>query len=149
VEAHDGVVVKGLGDGVLARFGGAAAALAAAVGVQLAADSHSRHYPEAPLVLRVGVSAGDVALEDDGDLLGSAVIEAARLCGTACGGQILAAEVVTRLARGRGAFDFEAVGDLQLKGLASPVAAVDVRPAGDTAVHAVVDFTRPRRALVS
>src|SRR4051812_3562194 len=41
-EANGGAVVKGLGDGVLARFGGAANALAAAVAMQHVAARESR-----------------------------------------------------------------------------------------------------------
>src|SRR5437764_97544 len=99
-EANGGSVVKGLGDGVLARFGGAASALAAVVAMQQAAACESRRDPETPLVLRIGLSAGDVAVEDDGDLLGTPVIEAARLCSVARGGQILAAALVPQLAHG-------------------------------------------------
>ena len=55
-----------------------------------------------PLTIRVGVSAGDVTLED-GDCFGTPVVEASRLCAAADGGQILVAEVVTVLARGAAA----------------------------------------------
>jgi class 3 adenylate cyclase len=60
VETHGGVVVKGLGDGVLATFSEANGAVAAAVAVQQAADAHTRQHPDGPFVLRVGLSAGDV-----------------------------------------------------------------------------------------
>ena len=43
IETHGGVVVKGLGDGILASFTGAAEAVTCAVAIQQAADSHSRH----------------------------------------------------------------------------------------------------------
>lgn len=131
-EAHGGWVVKCLGDGVLARFGGAAGALAAAVAMQRAVEEQT------PVVLRIGVSAGDVAVEDDGDLLGTPVIEAARLCQAARGGQVLAAAVVPSLAHGRGGFNYAAVGDMQLKGIPAPVSAVEVQWSA-----------RPRVALAS
>jgi class 3 adenylate cyclase len=135
VEAHGGVVVKGLGDGILASFAGAAEAVAAAVAVQQAADFHSRRHPDHALMIRVGLSAGDVTVEDDGDRVGTPVIEAARLCAAARGGQILAADLVRALARGRGGHRFSAVGDLELKGLAEPVATLEIgweetRPVG-------------------
>jgi class 3 adenylate cyclase len=126
VQGHSGVVVKGLGDGVLASFTGAADAVAAAVAAQQALDSHSKRHPEERLVLRVGLSAGDVTIEEDGDRIGTPVIEAARLCAAAVGGQILAAELVSLLTRGRGGFGFSPVGELQLKGLPQPVAVVEV-----------------------
>lgn len=142
-ELNGGSVVKGLGDGVLARFSGAACALAAAVAMQEAAVS--RRDADAPLLLRIGLSAGDVAVEDDGDLLGTPVIEAARLCGVARGGQILATAVVLQLAHGRGGFTGAPVGDLDLKGIPAPVPAVEVHWGG----LGVIEPDHPRVALVS
>jgi class 3 adenylate cyclase len=126
VEGHNGLVVKGLGDGVLASFAGAADAVAAAVAAQQAIESHSKRNPDERLVLRVGLSAGDVTVEEDGDRIGTPVIEAARICAAAAGGQILAAELVTLLTRGRGGFRYLPVGELELKGLPEPVAVVEV-----------------------
>jgi class 3 adenylate cyclase/tetratricopeptide (TPR) repeat protein len=126
VETHGGMVVKGLGDGVLASFSEASGALAAAVAIQQAADAHTRRHPDLPLVLRVGLSAGDVTVEDD-DCFGTPVIEATRLCGVAEAGRILTADLVRLLARGRGGHQFSAVGELELKGLAEPVATVELR----------------------
>ncbi len=123
VEAGDGHVVKGLGDGIMATFGGAADALAAAVAIHQAIDRHNRSGPE-PLTVRIGISAGDVTLED-GDCFGTPVIEAARLCEAASGGQILASEMVRWLVRG-GEHHFSPVGPLELKGLPEPVAACEV-----------------------
>jgi class 3 adenylate cyclase/tetratricopeptide (TPR) repeat protein len=131
IETHGGVVIKGLGDGVLASFPGAAEGLAAAVAIQQAADAHTQHHPDLPLVLRVGLSAGDVTL-DGGDVFGTPVVEASRLCAAAQGGQILAADVVRLLVKGRAGPQFAALGELALKGLTEPVATLSVpweRPA--------------------
>ncbi len=68
------------------------------------------------------MSAGDVAVED-GDVFGTPVIEASRLCAAAAGGTILVADLVVLLARGRGGHRFEPAGELVLKGLPAPVAA--------------------------
>ncbi|HVM53053.1 MAG TPA: AAA family ATPase [Acidimicrobiales bacterium] len=125
IARHGGTAVKSMGDGVLAMFPGAAEALAAAVDIQQAAHAHTRRKPDEPLVLRAGLSAGDVTVED-GDCFGTPVIQAARLCAAADGGQILAAEVVRWLAGGRGDHRFEAVGALELKGLSEPVPTVAV-----------------------
>jgi class 3 adenylate cyclase len=133
VETHGGVVVKGLGDGVLASFPETAGAVAAAVAIQQAADAHTQRHPELPIILRAGLSAGDVTV-DDGDYFGTPVIEASRLCTAAEGGHILAAELVRLLARGRGSHEFATVGELELKGFPEPVGAVEIRwqrgPAG-------------------
>ena len=125
VETHGGVVVKGLGDGVLASFPEATAGLAAAVAIQQAADAHTRRHVDLPIVLRVGLSAGDVTVDGD-DCFGTPVVEAARLCAAADGGQILAAEVIRLLVKGRAGHGFTPVGDLQLKGLTEPVATLSV-----------------------
>jgi class 3 adenylate cyclase/tetratricopeptide (TPR) repeat protein len=119
VNAHGGKVIKGLGDGIMAGFDGAADALAAAVAIQQDIDRLSRRSAS-PLSVRVGVSVGDVTWEDS-DCFGVPVIEAARLCAAAEGGQILTADLVRAMTRGRGGYDFEPVGNLELKGLPEPV----------------------------
>src|SRR5438270_406261 len=82
VTADGGTVVKGLGDGIMATFAGAAEAVAAAVAIQQATDAHTRRHPSAPLAVRVGISAGDITWEAD-DCFGAPVVEAARLCAVA------------------------------------------------------------------
>src|SRR2546423_822487 len=86
IEKHRGRLVKNLGDGVMATFAGASDALAAAVGIQQALGRHNRSSASVvPLEVRIGVSAGDVTVEE-GDCFGTPVIEAARLCAAAAGG---------------------------------------------------------------
>ena len=115
VAGHRGTVVKGVGDGVLATFLAAADAVAAAVAMQQTADTP----------IRIGISSGDVSRED-GDVFGVPVVEASRLCDTAIGGEILVADLVRALSRGRGGFTFEPIGDVELKGIPSPVSACRV-----------------------
>ena len=122
VDDAGGTIVKGLGDGVMATFASAADAVAAGVAMQQAAWRQRAASPHAPIELRIGISVGDVAIED-GDCFGSPVVEASRLCAAASGGQILVADLVRAMARGRGGHRFEPVGDLELKGLPDPVPA--------------------------
>ena len=119
-ERAGGIVVKGLGDGLLVQFAGAAEAVGVAVTMQQTIDTLGRREG-LDLSIRVGVSSGDVTVED-GDCFGVPVVEASRLCSAAGNGEIYAAEVVTVLARGRGNHVIEPVGDLELKGLPDPVA---------------------------
>src|SRR5205807_1332355 len=119
VTGHQGTLVKGLGDGVLALFPSAADAIAAAVEMQQSVDAEWARS-DAPVAIRVGVSGGDVTLED-GDCFGTPVVEASRLCAVAQGGQILVAELVRLLARGRGNHTFEDAGLRELKGLPEAV----------------------------
>src|SRR3989442_1554950 len=115
--------VKSMGDGVMAAFGGAAAAVSCAVSLQQRFERRNRSAAER-LLIRVGVSSGDVSTVE-GDVFGIPVTEAARLCDRCSGGQILAKELVAHLAAGRGPA-FTAVGALELKGLPEPLQAVEV-----------------------
>ena len=61
IDTNHGRVVKGLGDGVMAVFTGAAEAVAAAVAIQRAVHRQHRASPDSPgFEIRVGLSAGDV-----------------------------------------------------------------------------------------
>ena len=120
VTGNGGEVVKGLGDGVLALFSGAAEAVGAAVAIQQAVGAHVQRHPDDRLSVRIGISAGDVTLED-GDCFGTPVVEASRLCAEAGGDEILVADLVRLLARGRGDHEFVPAGERTLKGLPEPV----------------------------
>jgi len=123
VKGSRGTVVKNLGDGVMATFAGASDAVRAAVAIQQAIGRCNRPGTAA-LEVRIGISAGDVVFEE-GDCFGTPVIEAARLCGAAQGGQILASELVRGLAHA-GEETFTPVGSLELKGLTKPLPTVQV-----------------------
>ena len=87
-----GTEVKSLGDGFMVVFRSASAALSCAVAMQQAVDRDNAGA-QRPQGLRVGLSAGEAVREAD-DYFGDPVIEAARLCAKAEGGQILAADLV-------------------------------------------------------
>jgi class 3 adenylate cyclase/tetratricopeptide (TPR) repeat protein len=123
VVGSGGTVVKNLGDGFMATFGGASDAVAAAIAIQQAIARHNR-VSGTPIQVRVGVSAGDVVYED-ADCFGTPVVEAARLCAAAQGGQILASEIVRWMAHADDEA-FTPVGSLELKGLSRPLPTVQV-----------------------
>ncbi len=75
--------------------------------------------------VRIGLNAGEPVAED-GDLFGTAVQLAARVCAQAEPGQILAADVVQQLAAGKG-FDFADRGEASLNGFEKPVRLHEVR----------------------
>jgi class 3 adenylate cyclase len=114
-----GIEVKNLGDGLMAVFSSASAALACGVAMQQAVDRDNRGRQHA-VGLRVGLSGGEV-VHEDGDYFGDPVIEAARLCAICNPGQILVADVVRLMAGRRSLLDFRSLGDLTLKGLMDPV----------------------------
>src|SRR3954454_15605616 len=126
ITANRGAVVKHTGDGAMATFSAAVDAVGAAVAIQQAVDGHNRRSTDERLEVRVGISVGDVTFTAD-DCFRLPVIEAQRLEAAAEGSQILCAEIVRHLARGRGGYEFVSVGDLDLKGIPDPVPAVEVR----------------------
>ena len=108
-EEHQGQVVKGLGDGSMCAFEGAADAVATGIALQQTVDRLNRRVPE-EVQVRVGIAVGDAAAEGD-DLFGTPVVEAARLCSKAHPGQILSTQVKQVLA---------AVKDFALRHLEAP-----------------------------
>src|SRR6266536_3859274 len=133
ITANDGEVVKHTGDGYMAAFPRAADAVAAAAEIQRLVSKRNEDA-EVALGVRIGISAGDVT-ERAGDYHGVPVIEAARLCAAAVGGQILASQTVRSLVGSRGGHDFVALGELDLKGL-PPLATAAVRWCDDAPVSA-------------
>jgi class 3 adenylate cyclase len=124
LEQTGGREVKNTGDGVMAAFESASSAVSCAVAVQQAFERRNRQS-DVQLLVRVGLSLGD-ATAADGDYFGLPVIEAARLCDKAQGGQILAREIVAHLSAGRDGHSFNPVGELALKGIPDPLGAVEV-----------------------
>ncbi|MCA1844909.1 MAG: AAA family ATPase, partial [Actinobacteria bacterium] len=110
IAAHGGSEVKNIGDGIMATFPSAVAALAAAVAAQ-----ETTEHP-----MRIGLAIGEVAVED-GDVFGTPVVEAARLVAAATSGQILATGLLRTMAGSRARTRFADLGQLELKGLPQPV----------------------------
>jgi class 3 adenylate cyclase/tetratricopeptide (TPR) repeat protein len=125
VTASGGAEVKNLGDGLMVMYSSPSRALAGAVGMQQAIEHHNRSADE-PLGVRIGMSAGE-AVEEDEDYFGDPVVEAARLCAVAQGGQILAADVVRTLVGRHATQTFVELGELGLRGLPDPVPTVEVQ----------------------
>ena len=119
VDATHGEIVKNTGDGLMVVFRESAVSA-----VTCAAAMHDKVEAldvDPPAFLRVGISAGEVALEH-GDYFGTPVVEAARLCDVAEPGQTLVSDVVRVLVGTRGGHRFRSVGVLRLKGLTEPLA---------------------------
>jgi class 3 adenylate cyclase len=118
VAGHGGEVAESQGDGYMITFASASAALAFAVELQRTLERHNSVNPEAPLRIRIGMHTGNIFQSGD-DVLGRAVILAARITGRARGGEILVSdacrEYTERLRRWRYGKPLE----LALKGLTS------------------------------
>ena len=110
--AHDGEEVKHTGDGIMAAFGSAVAAVKAALQIQ-------HDLAGAEVRVRIGLNAGEPIAEDD-DYFGTAVQLAARVCDRAEPGQVLVSNVVRELCAGKG-FAFTDQGEATLKGFPEPV----------------------------
>ncbi|HUF52319.1 MAG TPA: adenylate/guanylate cyclase domain-containing protein [Dehalococcoidia bacterium] len=123
LRAHGGVEVKTMGDGFLASFASASEALESAIAIQRAFDDHNRSAAE-PIMVRVGLNAGE-PIADDRDLFGTTINEASRIMGLANGGEILVANVVRELAKGKG-FAFADRGETVLRGFEEPVRIFEV-----------------------
>ena len=144
VEHHGGQVVKTTGDGIMAAFHGAADGLASAVTIQQDINEFNHASPE-HLSVRSGLSLGDARVEDD-DLYGTPVVEAARICAQASGGEILCAEIVRLVAGSRAPHRFTPVGALELKGLPEPVVTfrVEWQPRDNTGTATAGSIPFPR-----
>ena len=124
LKAHGGSELKTMGDGFMASFSSATRALECSIAMQRAFAAHNEATPE-PMLVRVGLNAGEPVAEE-GDLFGTAVIEAARIAAAARGGEILASNVVRELAKGK-EFVFADRGDVTLKGFDEPVRLYEVK----------------------
>jgi adenylate cyclase len=93
--------------------------------IQRACASYNSEHPEAPLHLRIGLSAGE-PVEEDHDLFGTTVQLAARLCAYAEPDQILVTENMVENYSGEKSL-FSEAGQITLKGFAQPVHVYDVK----------------------
>jgi DNA-binding NarL/FixJ family response regulator/class 3 adenylate cyclase len=120
VEEHGGREIKSMGDGLMVVFASAVAAVRCAMQMQRATAEEGR------LELRTGLDAGEPLPEGD-DLYGTPVIVARRLCDAAGPGEILATDVVCRVAGPRVAELIQPAGAMRLGGIADRVAVSHVR----------------------
>ena len=108
----------------MASFSSATKALECAIAMQRAFAERNESAEE-PIKVRVGLNAGEPIAEEE-DLHGTAVIEAARITAAAAGGEILVANVVRELAKGKN-FLFADRGETSLRGFEDPVRLFEVR----------------------
>ena len=121
VSLHGGREIKSTGDGLMVVFPSAVAAVRCAIDMQRATAA----MPDS-LGLRVGLDAGE-PLPEDGDLYGTSVNVASRLCDAADAGEILASEVVCQIARHRISNLIGPASALRLRGIADRVTVAQVR----------------------
>ncbi len=118
VDARGGTVFKHTGDGFIAVFESAGAAIEAAVDHQK--QMAARSFPDVgPLASRMGIHTGEVE-ERDNDYFGPALNRTARLMSAAHGGQVLVSVVARRIAEDLPAVSFKDLGEHRLRDLSQP-----------------------------
>lgn len=133
VRAHDSMVrralrdaggreVKHTGDGIMASFTDARAAVDCARSIQKAFEAFNLASDE-PLRVRIGLHAGE-PIEDSNDLFGKTVQMAARLCGEAEADSIMISDTVREALAGE--VGIIALGLRSLKGFSEPAPIYEV-----------------------
>ena len=121
VAAHQGRIVKLIGDGSIVEFASVVDAVNCALSVQRSGDSlqdESLHQPK--IVLRIGINLGDVIIEGD-DIYGDGVNIAARLEPVAEPGGICISSIVNESVGNRIDANFEDGGHISVKNIDRPI----------------------------
>ena len=124
LKALNGREVKHTGDGIMASFVSAAAAVRCAAQIQRELAQRAGEQGNHPVRVRIGGAAGE-PVEHGNDIFGSTVQLAARLCSHAEPEQIVVSSVVADLCIGKGLM-FRALGEISLKGFDRPMYAHSV-----------------------
>lgn len=124
--AHNGRVVKRIGDGVLMEFASAVDAVTFAVELQAAAAGRDAGMPEDRRIrYRIGINIGDIILQD-GDIFGDGVNIAARLEESAEAGGIRVSGQVHETVAAKTDLRFAALGDRQFKNIDKPIPVFEI-----------------------
>ena len=121
VAAHNGRIVKLIGDGAIVEFGSVVDAVNCALSVQRSGAPLPGAAARQPtIVLRIGINLGDVIIEND-DIYGEGVNIAARLEPLAEPGGICVSSIVHESIGNRIDVRFEDGGDISVKNIDRPV----------------------------
>ena len=147
VAGHDGRVVKIMGDGLLAEFPSAVAAVECALALQrLMARRNGRAAADQRMDLRIGIHLAEVVVAED-DILGEGVNIAARLEGLAQPGGVCLSAAAWEHVKGRLPVAVTELGPQRLKNIAEPVRVLAVEPApAPGAARASSSLVSPRPA---
>ncbi len=144
VTAHNGRIVKLIGDGTLVEFPSVVDAVACAMAIQIAAAAASNgSKPE--IVLRIGVNLGDIIIDGD-DIYGDGVNVAARLEPLAEPGGICVASIVNESVGKRVDVSFQDGGEVQVKNIDRPIRVWKWHPNGAASNTAPANAPSPVKA---
>src|SRR6478672_3889263 len=118
VAAHNGRIVKLIGDGTLVEFASVVDAVKCALAIQMAPKA--RVAEDLAIVLRIGVNLGDVII-DGNDIYGDGVNVAARLEPLAEPGGICIASIVRESVGNRLDVPFTDGGEVSVKNMERPI----------------------------
>ena len=121
VAAHNGRIVKLIGDGVIAEFGSVVDAVSCALSVQRSSATTPDQIGSQPtIVLRIGINLGDVIIEAD-DIYGDGVNIAARLEPLAEPGGMCVSSIVNESVGNRIDVRFQDGGEMSVKNIDRPI----------------------------
>jgi adenylate cyclase len=121
VAAHNGRIVKLIGDGTIVEFGSVVDAVNCALSVQRADGALPDEALGQPkIVLRIGINLGDVIIEGD-DIYGDGVNIAARLEPLAEPGGVCVSSIVNESIGNRIDVKFRDAGDITVKNIDRPI----------------------------
>jgi len=151
VAAHNGRIVKLIGDGAIVEFGSVVDAVNCALSVQRSGaplpDAAAR---QPTIVLRIGINLGDVIIEND-DIYGEGVNIAARLEPLAEPGGICVSSIVHESIGNRIDVRFQDGGDISVKNIDRPIRVWKWHPAATapSAAHSNTAKPEPNSATAS
>ena len=132
VAAHNGRIVKLIGDGTIVEFGSVVDAVKCALSVQRSgAMTADKSASQPVIVLRIGINLGDVIIEGD-DVYGDGVNIAARLEPLAEPGGICVSSIVNESVGNRIDVRFQDAGDISVKNIDRPIRVWKWHPSATT-----------------
>jgi len=142
VAAHNGRIVKLIGDGTIVEFGSVVDAVNCALSVQRSGDLTPDETPPQPkIILRIGINLGDVIIEGD-DIYGDGVNIAARLEPLAEPGGICVSSIVNESIGNRIDAHFQDGGDISVKNIDRPIRVWKWQPTGTSISAAKPDAAK-------
>ena len=118
LDEYDGHEVKHLGDGIMASFDLVPNSVMSAMASQRVLVTYNKNS-DTSIHVRIDIHAGE-PVEEGGDLIGSAVQMAARICAAGQAGAILVSDEVKHACLDTD-LQFEPIGSETLKGFSDPV----------------------------
>ena len=141
IDAHQGRIVKTVGDGLLAEFPSAVEAVSCAVLIQQRNTREGAGLPQDQrLVFRIGINLGDIIVEEN-DIFGDGVNVAARLEAMCQPGGLCISRAVRDQVRDKLPLSFDDLGEQTVKNIARPIRVFGLTP---TAIAAAPELSPPR-----